>query len=119
MTFAILSRFTTFELPMLMATVIMFGGCATLSRDGGFGAVADVAKERLAKDVQWVRSASDADSVQAIVKRSLAHPLTVDAAVQVALLNNRGLQETYAQLGIAEAALVQASRLYNPVLGYT
>jgi outer membrane protein TolC len=34
--------------------------------------------------------------------------------VQVALLNNRGLQATYAELGIAEADLVQAGRLRNP-----
>jgi outer membrane protein TolC len=38
----------------------------------------------------------------------------VDDAVQVALLNNRGLQATFQELGIAEADLVQASRLPNP-----
>ena len=108
-----------FKLPLLLALGMLLGGCAKLSRDGGFGAVADVAKERLAKNAQWVRSASDADAVQAIVKKHLAQALTVDDAIQVALLNNRGLQATYAELGIAEADLVQASRLRNPVLGYT
>ena len=108
-----------FKLSLIAAVVLLLGGCATLSRDGGFGAVADVAKERLAKDAQWVRSASDADDVQAIVKKLLAQPLTVDDAIQVALLNNRGLQATYAELGIAEADLVQAGRLRNPVFGYT
>ncbi|MDQ3260358.1 MAG: TolC family protein, partial [Pseudomonadota bacterium] len=107
------------KLPLLAAFLLLLGGCATLSRDGGFGAVANVAKERLAKDAQWVRSESDADGVQAIVKKLLAQPLTVDDAIQVALLNNRGLQATYAELGIAEADLVQASRLRNPVFGYT
>ena len=107
------------KLPLLVATVVLLGGCATLSRDGGFGDVATVAKQRLAKDALWVRSASDADSVQAIVKKLLAQPLTVDDAMQVALLNNRGLQATYAELGIAEADLVQVGRLRNPVFGYT
>ena len=108
-----------FKLSLIAAVVLLLGGCATPSRDGGFGAVANVAKERLAKDAQWVRSASDADDVQAIVKKLLAQPLTVDDAIQVALLNNRGLQATYAELGIAEADLVQAGRLRNPVFGYT
>ena len=108
-----------FKLSLIAAVVLLLGGCATLSRDGGFGAVAIIAKERLAKDTQWVRSESDADGVQAIVKKRLAQPLTVDDAIQVALLNNRGLQATYAELGIAEADLVQASRLHNPVFGYT
>ena len=107
------------KLPLLVATVVLLGGCATLSRDGGFGDVANVAKERLAKDALWVRSASDADSVQASVKNLLAQPLTVDNAIQVALLHNRGLQAIYAEVGIAEADLVQAGRLRNPVFGYT
>jgi outer membrane protein TolC len=38
--------------------------------------------------------------------------------VQVALLNNPGLQATYAELGIAEADLVQAGRMTNPHFAY-
>jgi cobalt-zinc-cadmium efflux system outer membrane protein len=41
--------------------------------------------------------------------------LTVDAAVQVALLTNRALQVSYEKLGLAQAALVQAGLLRNPV----
>ena len=108
-----------FKLSLIAAVVLLLGGCATLSRDGGFGAVANVAKERLAKDAQWVRSASDADGIQASVKKLLAQPLTVDDAIQVALLNNRGLQAIYAEVGIAEADVVQAGRLRNPIFGFT
>ena len=43
-------------------------------------------------------------------------PLTVDAAVQIALLNNRGLQAAYNALGIAEADMVAASLPPNPTL---
>jgi outer membrane protein TolC len=38
--------------------------------------------------------------------------------VQIALLNNRSLQARYWSLGIAEADLVQAGRLQNPVLDF-
>jgi hypothetical protein len=41
--------------------------------------------------------------------------LTVDAAVQVALLNNKGLQAAYNELALAEAELVQESLPPNPV----
>jgi outer membrane protein TolC len=40
--------------------------------------------------------------------------LTADAAVQVALINNRDLQAAYNQLGIAEAVRVEAGRPPNP-----
>src|SRR5882672_7871918 len=83
--------------------VLLLGGCATLSTDGGFNTVTAVAKDRINKDVTWVRADSDADTVQSTVRKLLASPLSADDAVQVALLNNRGLQATYSELGIAEA----------------
>ena len=97
--------------------VLLLGGCATFSKDGGFNSVSGVTKDRINKDITWVRGDADADMVQTSVKQLLASPLSADDAVQVALLNNRGLQATYAELGIAEANLVQAGRLRNP--GFT
>ena len=74
---------------------------------------------RIDKNPAWVRSDRDADEVQSSVKKLLAAPLTADAAVQIALLHNRGLQATYAELGIVEADLVQAGRLRNPGFTYS
>jgi hypothetical protein len=48
--------------------------------------------------------------VRALIRR----PLSADAAVQIALLNNRGLQAAYNDLGLAEAAMVEASLPPNP-----
>ncbi len=93
-------------------------GCATLPKGSGFGAVEQVARERLNKDVTWQRDDGERDSVRSAVKRFLASPLSADNAVQVALLNNPGLQATYAELGIAEADLVQAGRMTNPHFAY-
>ena len=103
---------------LLLATVAALGGCATFSQDGGFDAVQSSVTERLGKEVKWVRSDADAEQVQATVKRLIATALTADDAVQIALLNNRGLQATYAELGISEADLVQAGRLSNPRFAY-
>lgn len=94
-------------------------GCASLSPDHGFDAVAAHASAELGKTVRWARSDAERETLREEVQRLLAQPLSVDDAVQVALLNNRGLQATYAELGIAEAALVQAGRLRNPGFTFT
>lgn len=98
--------------------VAVSGGCATFSRDGGFGAVERIARERVGKDVVWQRDGDRREDVRATVRDLLASPLSADAAVQIALLNNPGLQSTYAELGIAEADLVQAGRMTNPHFAY-
>ncbi len=45
----------------------------------------------------------------------LGRELTVDAAVEVALLGNKRLQATFEELSLAQADLVQAGVLRNPV----
>ena len=101
----------------MLTSAAVLGGCASYTPDGGFAAVEKSAKDRLGKDVQWVRLAGsdvDQDSIGKRVGELLSKPLSVDDAVQVALLNNRGLQATFQELGITEAELVQAGRLPNP-----
>src|SRR5262249_51367529 len=44
----------------------------------------------------------------------LRHALTADAAVQIALLNNRGLQAAYNELGISEARMIAATLPPSP-----
>ena len=103
-------------LPALIVGAAVLGGCASFSSDGGFAAVEKTAQDRLGRDVkiQWARSDADQDSIAKRVGELLSRPLTVDDAVQVALLNNRGLQATFQDLGISEAEVVQAGRLPNP-----
>jgi len=98
--------------PPLLALVL--SGCASFSADGGFDAVNQTAQQRLNKQTGWIRSEQDADSVTQRVRVMLSKPLSVDDAVQIALLNNRELQASYSELGIVEADLVQAGRLPNP-----
>ena len=98
----------------LLVSAAVLGGCASFSPDGGFAAVERTAKDRLGKDVQWARTDVDQDNIAKRVSELLGKPLSVDDAVQVALLNNRGLQASFQELGIVEADLVQAGRLPNP-----
>ena len=98
------------------ALISMFAlsGCATFSPDGGMAVVAGVAGETIKKDVVSIRSGEDAEWARGAVQRLLRRPLTVDTAVQVALLNNRGLQAAYNELALAEADFVQESLPPNP-----
>jgi outer membrane protein TolC len=78
-------------------------------------AVSDITGQAIMKDVAFVRSAEDAAQASNAVKRLLSRTLTVDAAVQVALLNNKGLQAAYNELALAETELIQQSLPPNPV----
>jgi outer membrane protein TolC len=100
---------------LLLASALSLSGCVSFSPDGGMSAVSIVASQVLQKDTAFVRSADDAEIAGRGVKRLLARPLTVDAAVQVALLNNKGLQAAYNELALAETELVGQSLPPNPV----
>ena len=98
-----------------IAALLLLGGCASFSKDGGTDNVnAALSVRGITQQAPWLKSDADAARAGDQVRALLAQPLTADAAVQIALLNNRGLQAGYAELGIAEADLVQAGRLRNP-----
>ena len=99
--------------------VISLAGCTTFSKDGGFGTVSSAASERLGKDAVLIKTDEDRSTVAKRTQELLAAPLSIDDAVQIALLNNRGLQASYGELGIAEADLVQAGRLPNPGFSFS
>ena len=90
-------------------------GCAHVDPNPTFADVARTVHLRTGKRVQWNRGSTEDAQAQAAVASLLSRPLTADSAVQVALLNNRHLQATYEELGIAQADLVEAGLLKNPV----
>jgi outer membrane protein TolC len=102
------------RLSALLPLAAVLSGCASFSTDGGFGPIAQTTRERLGQEATWQRSDTDRDRAAARVAELLRQPLSADAAVQIALLNNRGLQAAFHELGIAEADVVQAGRLPNP-----
>ena len=99
---------------LLLGSIVGLSGCASFSPDGGMTLVSDLASRSIGKDTVFVRSADDAIEAGAKVQRLLSRPLTADAAVQVALLNNKGLQAAYNELALAETDLVQQSLPPNP-----
>ena len=100
------------------AAALLLAGCASWSPDGGVGRTADLTRERTGQAVAFQRSEADTGLARARVADLLRQPLTPESAVQVALLNHRGLQARLAELGISEADRVRAGRPANPTLGF-
>ena len=106
------------RLAIIAAASLLLAGCASFSPDGGFGKVSQLTQERTGQGVSLQRSPEDAQTARNRVAELLQAALTADAAVEVALLNNRGLQAKFGDLGIAESELVRAGRLKNPSLSF-
>ena len=101
---------------LMVSTALLLSGCASFSSDGGMGMVTATVSQDLGKEASAQRTPDDAAAARSTVTRLLARPLSAEAAVQVALLNNRGLQAAYNELAIAEARAVEGSLPPNPAI---
>jgi outer membrane protein TolC len=115
-------RFLT--IATLVAIPLIAAGCATNGAlEGisdpvaGFTTVAARAESVTGKKTVWVQSSEEARTVSGRVK-SLVQKKTIgpDVAVQVALLNNKGLQAAYAEIGLSAADVWQEAMLVNPTV---
>ena len=99
-------------------------GCANFSTDGGLNRVSELSKERIGSsatnvlNAHNVANAANSPEVQERINALLSAPLSSDAAVEMALLSNPRLRIALAELGVAEADLVQAGRLRNPGVSF-
>ncbi|MFP5392002.1 MAG: TolC family protein [Gammaproteobacteria bacterium] len=100
-----------------LATAMALTGCAGFSPDAGYGPVRALAQARTTQPLP--AAAPGKSDASAEVAALLDKPVGLDAALRIALLGNRNLQADYAELGIAEADLVQASRLPNPAFSFS
>src|SRR6056297_3133778 len=115
------------RLPTLFTGLLaasLLGACATPDQvarlsgpRAGFDAVRSGTDRILGKETVMLL---DAAGIEANAQRvhGLVHGKTIDAdtAVQVALLNNRGLQASYAELGVSSADVWQSIMQPNPVV---
>jgi outer membrane protein, heavy metal efflux system len=96
--------------------LFLIAACAPVRRDAGFHEVRDAAAARAGVSTQWNRLQGNGQDVRETVAKLLQQPLTADQAVRLAMINNPELQATFEDLGIAQAQVVAASLLKNPVL---
>jgi cobalt-zinc-cadmium efflux system outer membrane protein len=104
-----------YEMLTIIVGAGVISGCATVPQGAGFREVSQAVEQRTGLQVHWDRGTSEDALVAETLRALLKEPLTPEAAVQVALLNNASLQGTFEELGIAQADLVQAGLLKNPV----
>ena len=101
---------------LMVGTALLLSGCASFSPDGGMSMVTATVSRDLGKEASAQRTPDEAESARSVTRRLLAKPLSAEAAVQIALLNNRGLQAAYNELAISEARVVEASLPPNPAI---
>ena len=87
-------------------------GCATLSPDADLAAIQQLTLGKTAG--VSVTLHQDPQTSSALVADLLQNPITAEAAVRIAVLNNPGLQSSLATLGISDADRVQMGRPPNP-----
>jgi cobalt-zinc-cadmium efflux system outer membrane protein len=96
-------------------SLLFFLSSCTVALNAGFDDVKATVEERNAVKIFW-NNGTDLDKEAAEKVQSLLKgKLTADEAVQIALLSNRELQGVYSELGVAQADLVQAGLLKNPI----
>lgn len=107
---------------VLVLSSLFLGGCVsdgvveTYSlADAGFSSVANQVADTNRKQTVWVQDAQEAEAVAQRVHQ-LVHKRTINAgtAIQVALLNNKGLQSAYADIGLSAAQVWQEALPENP-----
>jgi outer membrane protein TolC len=83
----------------------------------GFANVASQTSAAIGKRTVFAETQAENDALRKQV-HGMVHRKTIsaDTAVQVALLNNRGLQASYANVGLSAAEAWQQSTLENPVV---
>src|SRR5437879_842092 len=110
----------TMKLPKVFFIPAVWGiaGCAHVDPNPAFQDLANTVHLRTGNRVQWNRGRAEDAEAQTAVASLLSRPLSAGSAVQVALLNNHKLQATYEELGIAQADLVEAGLLRNPIFTF-
>ena len=100
-----------------IAAMIVVSGCASASKQAKFVRHSGTGGANgLIPPYVWN---SNADAVEEEVAESIREAprrsrSAADDAVQIALLNNRRLQAVYEELGVSQAAIVDASLTTNP-----
>lgn len=96
---------------ILIALAASAVGC--VAQDLGYQQTRSSVQQRLKQDVRWYHQ-EGAGAAEEQIRELVKKPLSSDAAVQLALLNNPEMQAQFEQIGVARAELVSAWKLPNP-----
>lgn len=102
-----------FTLPVFSLGLLISGCSKIPSADDGF--VSCVVANRLDSQVEWRRGYCQDERAKNFIQSMINSELNANTAIQIALLNNPKVQAVFEDLGIAQADLVEAGLLSNPV----
>lgn len=113
------------KLPLVMGSVLLVTACANpavidRAKQGraGFASVENGARQAVGAAPAWNQSASDFEETRRRVHAMVnGKTVSADTAVQVALINNRGLQASFAELGLSSAELWEVAMGPVPSVG--
>jgi cobalt-zinc-cadmium efflux system outer membrane protein len=98
----------------LFALGVLLPACTSTSAAPAFRDTSQLVEARTGRRIFWNQGGVADDAVARRVHDLLGRDLSIDAAIQIALLNNKDLQALYEDLSLAQADLVQAGLLQNP-----
>ena len=98
----------------LLVMSAALGGCVTEMSNGP---VAEITQAEIGLIPTPVSTDVDLQHISERTRVLLRKPLSAEASVEIALLNNRSLQASYNELGLAQAALIRGSFPANPRFG--
>ena len=98
----------------LLAMTLALGGCMG---ETGFGSVSAIALNETGQQPQLIASEGDLQKAAVRSAQLMKKPLDAQSAVELSFLNNRALQASFNELGLAQAALIRGSLPANPRFG--
>jgi cobalt-zinc-cadmium efflux system outer membrane protein len=104
----------------LVLALALLGIASGFARDKTaeiYGEVGDQIQQRTGRTLRWEKDDLVREQNLQEARQLLRRPLTIQTAVQIALLNNRALQGSLEEVGIAFADFREAGFLQNPTMG--
>lgn len=101
-------------LSLLGLLCCLFIGC-TRAPPAGDNCVPSIICSKINQEVHWNQGSSCDEEVCCAIQCMIQQELSVDSAIQIALLNNPEVQAVYEEVGIAQADLVEAGLFTNPI----
>ncbi len=102
-------------MPYILLLALSLTGCAKAPHEPAFEPVRQEMAERIEFDLHQHSGLMADEQVALKIEQMLAKPLTADSAAQIALFNNRRVQELYQEIGLSRAELIHAGLFRNPV----
>ena len=99
---------------IIFALILVLSGCTTLPEDKGISDVHTLLNEHGIKP-----KTINSQNTISIVNKLISNSISIDNAIQLALINNAELNKTYTSLGIAAADVYEAGRIRNPIFSFS